>query len=248
VLSLLPERSVYRTLRLMKQSTSTRLSHDVAMNICQRTASTLMVEGYVDRMGGTYVLGLRGFSCEDGKLVGAEQAKADRREKVLDALGKMAARFRARIGETAGTLNSRNAALAEATTASLEALKAYSAGWRLHMTRGAAEAVPLILHSVELDPEFALGYATLGRMYADLDESDLSAQNLEKAWTLKEHASDRERFFIAANYLSMVKGNLEESRQVDEAWAQTYPRDPLPHTLLSGLVNKALGRYEEAVS
>lgn len=248
VLSLLPEQRVYRTLRLMKQATSTRLSHDVAMSICQRTGSTLMVEGYVDRIGGTYVLGLRGFSCEDGKLVGAEQVKVDRREKVLDALSNMAARFRARLGETAATLSTRNVALAEATTASLEALKAYSTGWHLLMTRGAAQAIPLLLRAVDLDPEFALGYATLGRIYADLDESDLSADNLEKAWTLKEHASDHERFFITSNYLSIVKGNLEQSRQVDEAWAETYPRDPMPHTLLSGLVNKALGRYREAAS
>lgn len=248
VLSLLPEQRVYRTLRLMRQPTSTRLSHDVAMNICQRTGSTLMVEGYVDRIGGTYVLGLRGFSCEDGKLEGAEQAKVEGREKVLDALSKMAARFRARLGETAATLNTRNVALAEATTASLEALQAYSTGWHLQMTRGAAEAIPLFQHAVDLDREFALGYAMLGRMYADLDESDLSAQNLEKAWTLKEHASDRERFFITANYLSMVTGNLEESRKVDEAWAQTYPRDAIPRTLLAGLVNKALGRYQEGVT
>lgn len=245
-LSLLPEQSVYRTLRLMKQPINTPLSHEVSMGICQRTGSTLMVEGYVDRIAGAYVLGLRGFSCEDGKLVGAEQAKADGRDKVLDTLSKMTARFRARLGETTATLNTRNVALAEATTTSLEALKAYSTGWHVHMTRGAAEGVPLLLHAVELDPEFAMGYATLGRMYADLDESDLSAQNLEKAWTLREHASDHERFFITANYLSMVKGNLEESRQVDVAWAQSYPRDPIPHTLLSGLVNKALGRYQEA--
>jgi len=114
VLSLLPEQRVYRTLRLMKQPTSTPLSHEVAMGICQRTGSTLMVEGYVDRLGGSYVLGLRGFSCEDGKLEGAEQAKVEGRERVLDALSQMAVRFRGRLGETAATLNTRNVALVEA--------------------------------------------------------------------------------------------------------------------------------------
>jgi DNA-binding winged helix-turn-helix (wHTH) protein/tetratricopeptide (TPR) repeat protein len=248
ILSLLPEQNVYRNLRLMKLPTSTRLTHDVAMSICQRTSSALMIEGYVDRIGGSYLLGLRAFTCSDGKLISAEQAKAARREKVLDALSKMAARFRVRLGEKADTLSNRNVALAEATTASLEALKAYSTGWHLHMTRGSAEALPLFLHAIDLDPRFAMAYASLGRLYADLDESDLSAQNLEKAWTLKEHASEHERFFITANYLSLVTGNVEQSRQVAEAWGQTYPRDPIPRTLLSGVINKTFGRYEEATS
>jgi Flp pilus assembly protein TadD len=153
----------------------------------------------------------------------------------------MAARFRARVGENAATLQRHNTTLAEATTASAEALKAYSTGWTLHSTRGAGEAIPSLRHAVELDPEFAMAHAALGRMYADIDESDLSAESLRKAWDLREHASDRERFFIATNYLGLVTGNLEETRKLAKAWVQTYPRDALPHTLLSGLPNKVAG-------
>jgi DNA-binding winged helix-turn-helix (wHTH) protein/tetratricopeptide (TPR) repeat protein len=247
-LSLLPEQDVYRNLRLMKLPSSTRLTHEIAMNICQRAGSALMIEGYVDRIGAGYVLGLRAFSGSDGRLVAAEQAKVDRREEVLDGLSKIAARLRAGLGENAATLSSKNVALAEATTGSLEALKAYSTGWHLQMTRGSAEALPLLLHAIDLDPQFAMAYASLGRLYADLDESDLSAQNLEKAWALKEHTSERERFFITANYLSLVTGNVEQSRQVAEAWVRTYPRDAIPRTLLSGVINKIPGRYEEAAT
>jgi tetratricopeptide (TPR) repeat protein len=118
----------------------------------------------------------------------------------------------------------------------------------VHATRGVADAIPLLRHAVELDPEFALAHSALGRMYADIDESDLSAESLGKAWDLKEHASDRERFFIAFNYLALVKGNLEEARKVAESWAQTYPKEAVPHTLLSGLPNKAVARFEEAAS
>ena len=247
-LSLLSEQRLQRTLRLMRQSPGAPLTHDVAMEICERTGSTLVVEGSMERVGALYVLGLRALSCEGGRLVAAEQAKAPSRERVLDALSSMAARFRTRVGETAATLQRHNASLAEATTASLEALQAYTTGWQVNMTSGAAEAIPLLRHAVELDPEFALAYAALGRMYADLDESERSAESLQKAWALREHASDHERFFIAANYLSLVAGNLEEARQVAEAWARTYPREATPHTLLSGILNKAAARYEGAAA
>jgi tetratricopeptide (TPR) repeat protein len=247
-LGLLSEQRVRRALSLMRQPPSTRLTHDVAMGICQRTGSTLIVEGSIERVGGLYVLGLRALSCETGSLLDAEQAKAQTKERVLDALSGMAARFRLRVGETAVTLKRHNATLAEATTASAEALKAYSMGWTMHATRGAAEAIPFLRHAVELDPEFAMAQAALGRMYADIDESDLSAESLRRAWELREHASDRERFFIVTNYLGLVTGNLEEERKVAEMWAETYPRDALPHTLLSGVPNKVVARYEEAAS
>jgi DNA-binding winged helix-turn-helix (wHTH) protein len=247
-LSLLSEQRIQRTLRLMRQPPGTPLTHDMAMEVCERTGSTLIAEGSMERVGALYVLGLRALSCEGGRLVAAEQAKALSRERVLDALSAMAARFRTRVGETATTLQRHNASLAEATTASLEALQAYTTGWHVHMTRGATEAIPLLRHAVELDPEFALAYAALGRLYADLDESERSAESLQKAWDLREHASARERFFIAANYLSLVTGNLEEARQVAEAWARTYPREATPHTLLSGILNKAVARHEEAAA
>jgi len=247
-LSLLSEQRVHQTLRLMTQPPGARLTNDIAMSICQRTEGTVVVEGSIERVGGLYVLGLRALSCDTGSLVDAEQAKTDREERVLDALGSMAARLRIRLGESAAMLQRHNTPLAEATTASAEALKAYTVGWSLHTTRGAVQAIPLLRHAVQLDPGFAMAFAALGRMYADVDESDLSAEALGKAWDLREHASDRERFFIAANYLSLVTGNLEEARKVAEAWAHTYPRDAIPHALLSGILNKSVARYEEAAS
>ncbi len=248
VLSLLSDQRVQRTMRLMKQPPGASITHEAAMGICERTGSTLVVEGSVERVGALYVLGLRALSCDGGVLIAAEQAKAKSRERVLDALSAMATTFRKRVGESAATLERHNASLAEATTASAEALKAYTMGWSLQLTRGAAQALPLLRHALQLDPDFAMAYATLGRIYADLDESDQSAENLQKAWDLREHASDRERFFISTNYLSLVRGDLEEARKMAEAWTRTYPRDPLPHTLLSGVLNKAVARYEEAAA
>ena len=247
-LSLLPEYRMRRTLGLMRKPPTVRLTREVSLGVCQRTGSTLVVEGSIERIGGLYVLGLRAFDCDTGSLIDAGQAKTETKERVLDVLSKMSVRFRSRVGEAAASLSRHNAGLAEATTASTEALKAYSTAWAVHATRGVADAIPLLRHAVELDPEFALAHTALGRMYADIDESDLAAESLQKAWDLKEHASERERFFIAFNYLALAKGNLEEARKIAESWAQTYPREALPHTLLSGLPNKVVARYEEAAS
>jgi len=247
-LSILSERRLQRTLTLMRQPPTGRLTHEIAMSICERTGSAMVVEGSIERIGRLYVLGLRAWNCDGGGLVDAEQAKAGTKESVLDALSEMAVKFRRRVGEAAATLKQHNISLAEATTEFPEALNSYSMGWALHQARGAPDAIPLLKHAVEIDPQFAMAHAALGRMYADIDESDLAAQSLKTAWELKEHTSDRERFFIEVNYLSLVTGNLAEARSVADAWARTYPNDAVPHTLLSGLPNKAVARYEEAAS
>jgi len=151
------------------------------------------------------------------------------------------------VGESLTTIQEHNTPLAEATTPSLEALEAYSAGWKLHTTSGAMAALPFLERAVEIDPNFALAQATLGREYADLDESDLSSASTTKAWQLRDHASDREKFYITANYEGLATGNLEKARLNDEAWAQAYPRDPVPHSMLAGFPNKGAGRYEQAI-
>jgi DNA-binding winged helix-turn-helix (wHTH) protein/tetratricopeptide (TPR) repeat protein len=247
-LSLLSEQRVNKTLSLMRLPAMAAITHQVAVSICQRTGSTVAVDGSIERVGGLYVLGLNATNCETGGLIDSEQGKVKNKEGVLDALSAMASRFRAHVGESATTLHQHNASLAEATTSSAEALKAYSMAWTLHTNRGVADAIPLLRHAVELDPEFAMAHAALGRMYADIDESDLSVQSLRRAWELRDHASDREKFFITMNYLALATGNMEEARKVAEAWALTYPRDSVPHTLLSGLPNKVTGHYEEAIA
>ena len=160
----------------------------------------------------------------------------------------MARNFRSRVGESLATIRRHDTPLAEATTLSLEALKAYSAAWKIHAARGATAALPLFKRAAEVDPEFAMAHASLGRIYADLDEPDFSMQSLERAWQLRGRASDRERFFITLNYEMLVTGDLEEARKTGEAWAQTYPRDAAPHMMLSGYVNKFPGRYEDAAA
>jgi eukaryotic-like serine/threonine-protein kinase len=247
-LNLISEPRVRQTLRLMSQPPDARLTPELAREVCERTGSLAVLEGSIASLGSKYVLGLRAKNCRTGEALANEQTQVARKEDVLNAVSEIARGFRSRVGESLASVRAHDTPLDEATTRSLEALKAYSAAWKVHYSRGAAAALPLFKHATEIDPEFAMAHAALGRIYADLDQSELSAGSLRRAWGLRDRTSDRERFFIGSNYAVLVTGNLEEARQTSEAWAQTYPRDALPHTLLSGLINKVPGHYEKAAA
>ena len=246
-LSLISDQRIARTLHFMGQRAGARLTPELARGVCERTGSTAILEGSIAPLGSQYVVTLQARSCRSGEVLDQEQVQAAKKEDVLTALGQIASRFRNRVGESLTTIQEHNTPLAEATTSSLEALEAYSAGWKLHTTNGAMAALPFLKRAVEIDPNFALAHATLGREYADLDESDLSTASTTRAWQSRDHASDQEKFYITATYEGLATGNLEKARQNDEAWAQTYPRDPVPHSMLSGYPNKAAARYEQAI-
>lgn len=247
-LSLISDQRIHHTLSLMGRQPDSPLTAEVSRAVCERTGSAAVLEGSIATLGTQYVLSLQARNCRTGELLDQEQAQAAKKEELLIALGQIASRLRERVGESLSTIREHNTPLAEATTPSLEALEAYSAGWRLHTTSGSMAGLSLVKRAVEIDPNFALAHSTLGRQYADLDEGELSAQSTTRAWQLRERASDPERFFITANYQILATGNLEAARQTCEAWAHTYPREALPHTMLSGFPNKGAGRYEHAIS
>ncbi len=246
-LSLISDQGISHALRLMGYPADARLTPQAARGVCERTGSAAVLEGSIAPLGSQYVLTLQAKSCRTGEVLDQEQVQAAKKEDALTGLSQIAGRFRKRVGESLTTIQEHNTPLAEATTPSLEALEAYSAGWKLHTSHGAMAALPSLKRAVEIDPDFALAQATLGREYADLDESDLSAEHATNAWQLRDHTSDQERFYITATYEGLASGNLQKARQNDQAWAQTYPRDPVPHSLLSGFPNKAAGRYEQAL-
>ncbi len=247
-LSLISDQRMQHMLRLMGRAPNTRLTPDVARGICERTGSAAVLEGSITPIGSQYVLQLQAKNCRTGEVLDQEQIQAPKKEDVLHALDQMASRFRKRVGESLATIQQRNTPLAEATTPSLEALEAYSAGWKLHTTTGTVAALPFMQRAVEIDPNFAIAQATLGREYANLAEFDRARQSTTRAWQLREHASDHERFFIDANYQILATGNLEQARQTCEAWARAYPRDAVPLTMLAGFPSKGAGRYEQAVA
>ena len=194
------------------------------------------------------MLGLHARNCATGDVIDSEQAQAAKKEDVLNSLSHLAHQFRAHAGESLPMVEKYDTPLAEATTPSLDAWKAYAAGWKLQRTKGAIAALPLAKRAVQMDPQFAVAQALLGRVYSDLDPSDLAAQSLNRAWQLRERLSEREKFFITATYQSLATGDQNAARETCEAWEQTYPRDGQPHKMLSGTLNRIAARYEQAIA
>jgi eukaryotic-like serine/threonine-protein kinase len=246
-LSLISEERIQQVLRLMDKPADARLTPEIAREICERTASAAVLDGSIASLGSQYVIGLRARDCRTGAILAEEQVQAARKEDVLNALGQVVSRFRTRVGESLATVEKHNTPLAEATTPSLEALKAYSAAWKVLYSTGTAAAVPLFQQAIEIDPKFAMAYASLGRMYSDLGESDLSAESTSHAYQWRDRASDAEKFFITASYEMEVTGNLERAQETCELWIDTYPRAMIPHAFLSGIILPALGNYEKAI-
>ena len=246
-LSLISDERIQQMLKLMAKPADARLTPEIAREICERTASAAVLNGSVASLGSQYVLGLRAQDCRTGDVLAEEQVQAARKEDVLNALGQIASKFRTRVGESLTTVKKHDTPFAEATTPSLEALKAYSAGWKAVFSTGSEAAVPFFSRAIEIDPNFASAYAALGRMYGDIGESALSAKNTSKAYELRDRASDQEKFFITLSYDLQVTGNLEKGQQSCALWVQAYPRALMPHGLLSGDIYMAMGKREESV-
>ena len=247
-LSLISDERVQGVLRLMGQSPDARLTPELAKGICERTASGAVLEGSIASLGSQYVLGLRAKNCRTGDVLDEEQVQAARKEDVLNALSQVASRFRTRVGESLATVGTHDTPLAEATTPSLEALKAYSAASKVVLSgNDQASAVSLLKRAIEIDPKFAMAYALLGFTYYLTGELVLSADNIRKAYQLRDRVSDHEKFFITATYDLQVTGNLERAQQTGELWAQTYPRDLNPLGLLGSMVYPISGKFEKGV-
>ena len=248
-LSLISDQQIQATLALMGQSKDARLTPETARQICERTGSAAMLAGSVAAFGSQYVVGLRAENCNTGSILDQEQAVAAKREDVLNSLSQIGREFRTRVGESLATVEKQSRPLAEATTPSLEALKAYSTALKVNLSAGSAAAIPFYRRAVEIDSQFAMAYANLGLAYSDLGESVLSAESTTKAWQLRDRVSDREKFFIDFIYEREVTGNLEKAYQTLETWYETYPRgeQPSPHDLLAGLSTQGTGRFERAI-
>ena len=245
-LSLVSDERIQQVLRLMGQPPDARLTPERAREICERTASAAVLDGSIAPLGSQYVLGLHAKNCRTGDILDEEQVQAARKEDVLNALSQIASKFRTRVGESLSTIEKHSTPLAEATTPSLEALKAFTVAVKVHSSTGGAAALPLFKRAIELDPKFAMAYARLGHAYGEMGESDLSAQSMSTAYELRDRASDREKFFLTLSYDFRVTGNLEKAQQTCESWAQTYPRDMYPYAFLS-TIYLVTGKFEKSV-
>jgi tetratricopeptide (TPR) repeat protein len=248
-LSLISEERIRRTLPLMNQPADARLTPDLAQGVCARTGSAAVLQGSIAALGTQYVLGLRATLCTTGDILADEQAQAARKEDVLSTLSQIATRFRTQVGESLATIEKHSRPLEEATTSSLEALQAFSAGENaIRATFDWGKRLPHYQRAVALDPEFAMAHAMIGFGHSSLGESTLGRQSLLMAYHLRQRASDAERFNIETLYDRDYTGNLERERQTLETWAETYPREPRAHSLLAGLALTSTGQHELAIA
>jgi len=246
-LNLLSDQRIAQTLALMAQPKDSRLTQELAREVCQRTASVATIEGSIASLGSQYVLGMEAVNCGNGDVLADEQVTANAKEQVLKALGKAAAKMREKLGESLASVQKYDAPAENVTTASLEALKAYGLGYRAQIVKNdAVAAIPLLERAVALDPNFAMAYAHLGTNYTIVGETARALENTRKAYELRERVSERERFYIVAHYEDYVTGDLEASRKTYELWAQTYPRDDVPPNNLS-VVYYNLGDYQKSL-
>ena len=250
-LSLISDQQIQQTLALMGQTKDTRLTAEIAQQVCERTASAAVLDGSIASLGSQYVLGLRAKNCNTGSILAQEQVQAARREDVLNALSEIVRRLRPRLGESLTTVEKHSTPLVDVTTSSLEALKAYSAAMKLGLVSGSNRtSIPLFRRVVEIDPNFAMAHAQLGLAYSGVGESVLAAESATRAWELRKRASEREQFFITFNYDREVTGNLEHAFQTLELWEQSYPRHrepPDPLDLLGGLSTRGTGRFDMSI-
>ena len=244
-LALVSERRVNEILKLMGRSAGDRLTPEVTHEVCQRTASKAMLAGSIAGMGSQYVIGLKAVNCNTGDVLAEAQEQAAGKEAVLKALDKAAVSLRGKLGESLGSLEKYATPVEEATTPSLEALKAYSLGWKTNLEKGNKAPLPFYKRAMELDPNFAMAYARMAIAYSNLSEEGRSIDNARKAYALREKVSERERFFIEGLYL-LTTGELEKAAPTYELWEQTYPRDDHPHRLLAFIYGQ-LGNLEKAL-
>jgi tetratricopeptide (TPR) repeat protein len=244
-LNVLSDNKVAATLKLMTLPRDTKLTPDVARELCQRAGSKAYIAGSIASLGKQYVLGLKVVNCQSGDTLVQEQATAAGKEKVLDALGEAASKLRGELGESLASVQKLDAPLAEATTSSLEALQANSLGREAFAEKGPSAALPHDQRAIELDPKFAMGYGAVGNDYFSMGELGRASEYYAKAFELREHASEREKLVITARYYESVSGELDKAAQTYQEWVENYPRDYRAHFNL-GNVYAEQGQYEKA--
>jgi serine/threonine protein kinase/tetratricopeptide (TPR) repeat protein len=239
-----PER-VNETLQLMGRASGSELPHDVAREACVRMNAKALIEGAIRSLGEHFVITLTATGCENGDTLAINQAEVDHKEDVLEGVGRTAQDIRGRLGESLATIESFAVPIEQATTPSLDALRAYTLGQARRAQGAEIESVPFFLRAVEIDPHFASAWNALSLVYGNLGETEQGAQYGVKAYAEREHVSERERLAITYQYHDRVTGELSESIAALELWKRLYPRDYRPANSLAVAMNRT-GNYERA--
>jgi serine/threonine protein kinase/tetratricopeptide (TPR) repeat protein len=246
-LSLISDQRARQTLQLMGKPADAKLTPQIARDLCTRTGSKAYLTGTISSLGSAYVLGLNAVNCQTGDSLAQEQVTADSKEHVLTALGDASTKLREKLGESLKSVQKLATPIEQATTPSLEALQAFTLARRTMTEQGNyAAAVPQFQRAIQLDPNLAMAYASLGTTYNNLGEKELAAENTRRAYELRGKVSEREKFYIESHYYHFVTGDLIKAKQVYEVWKQTYRGKEVTLTNL-GKLNQNLGQYEKAL-
>jgi len=245
-LNVLPDATVRQTLEYMRRPPDEPITKQVGLEICQRNANKAMLSGSIAMFGNRYVLTLEAVNCATGRILTGATAQAESKERVLQALDDATAKIRLKLGESLASIQKFSAPIEQATTASFDALKMFALGDDLRRQGKTAESIPLFKRASELDPQFTLAYGRLGAVYANLSESSLAKQYLEKAFQLRERTSERERLYLTARYYENVSGESGKAIANYEMWRSAYPRDWIPANNLGNKYTD-IGQYEKAI-
>jgi serine/threonine protein kinase/Tfp pilus assembly protein PilF len=244
-LNVLSDSEITKTLQEMTRPATTKLTSEIARELCQRAGSKAYIAGSIGSLGSEYVLGLKAVNCQNGDTLAQEQVTVASKEKVLDSLSEAVSSLRSELGESLATVQKFDVPLAQATTSSLDALKAYSLGQKASREKDAAAPLRYDQRAIEIDPNFAMAYSAAGNAYFSLSEEGRAAEYFRKAFQLREHCSEREKLTIAADYYLGITGELDKAAQTYEEEVASYPRDVGAYTNL-GLVYADQGQYEKA--
>jgi serine/threonine protein kinase/tetratricopeptide (TPR) repeat protein len=245
-LNVYPQERVREALKYAGHSPDDRVTVPIARDICQREAVKAVLSGSIGSMGSNYVVTLEALNCRTGDTIARQQSEAASKEKVLQALGTAAKQIRGPLGETVTSIERFSAPIEQATTSSLEALRAFAMGDEKRAREGDLASLPFYKRAVELDPNFAVAYARMGAVYGNEGDLRQSAENSQKAFDLRDRTSEEEKFYITDHYYNDVTGELPKAVENLELWIQTYPRDWSPRNNLVGDYSLA-GDFQKAL-
>jgi serine/threonine protein kinase/tetratricopeptide (TPR) repeat protein len=245
-LNVFPEQRAQRTLRLMGRTADASVTQDIGREICEREGIKAMLIGAIANLGSQYVITLDAVNSRTGDSLARAQAQAASKEQVLKALGGAASEVRSKLGESLATVQKFDKPIEEATTPSLDALKAYALGLKKRYQGDELGGIVLLKHAIELDPNFAMAYARTAVAYANLGDQPQAEEYARKAYERVDRVSDRERYYILTQYNDIVTGNADKGIQTFQLWIQNYPRDSVALTSL-GVLDLDLGQFEKAL-
>src|ERR1051325_4461035 len=245
-LNLFPEDRVRETLRFMGRSPDDRITRDVGREICERQGIKAMLVGSIATLGSHYVITLEALNPRSGDWIAREQIEAESKEKVLSSLGTAASNLRKKLGESLSSIQKYDVNIEQATTSSLEALKAFTMGNEVRDRGKLLEALTFYKRAIELDPNFAMAYARLGNSYSNTNQFEAAKQYAQKAYDLRDRVSERERLYITEKYYGVITYENDKMIETEQTWARLYPNDFMPRVNLSSSY-RTVGRYDEAL-